>query len=246
MRKLTLASLSLMLACHTTMAAEPEAPAANTEKPAATKPLPEKKPAPPKTEYDKLSFPALQKKAEAGDLKAQFELGSRYNYGRDLPKNTREALRWLRKAAQGGHTEAQRLLAVKLFEGHDTVVDQEEAFKWAQRLADSGDRPGQLMLGKLYANGEGIARDLIRAYMWFDIAATPVTGKTLAELDQKALDAAVQERDKTASLLLPAQETEAQQLASDWWLKKHAPKPAAKTKKKKAVKPAGSKPAAKK
>lgn len=242
MRKLTLASLSLMLACHAAMAAEEE-PADTTQKPAETKPQPAQKPLPGKTEYDKLPYAAVLKKAETGDLKAQFELGSRYNYGRDLPKNTREALRWLRKAAQSGHTEAQRLLAVKLFEGHDTIVDQEEAFKWAQRLADSGDRPGQLMLGKLYANGEGIARDLIRAYMWFDIAATPVTGKALAELDQKALDAAVQERDKTASLLLPEDEVEAQQLASEWWLKKHTSKPVAK--KKKAVKPAASKPVAK-
>lgn len=193
---------------------------------------------PDKIEYDKLPYATLRKKSEAGDAHAQFELGSRHNYGRDLPKNTREALRWLRKAAQAGHTEAQRLLAVKLFEGHDVPIDHEEAFKWAQRLADSGDRPGQLMLGTLYANGEGTPRNLIRAYMWFDIAATPVTGKNPEEADNQAMASAAIARDKTADLLHPEEEVEAQQLASDWWLIKHAPKPVPAPKKSKAGKPA--------
>ena len=245
MRKLTLATITLLLACNPAFAAEPDEATDTDAKPAASAPKPEKKPPPKKTEYDKLPHAALQKKADAGDLKAQFELGSRYNYGRDLPKNTREALRWLRKAAQAGNTDAQRLLAVKLFEGHDVPADHEEAFKWAQLLADSGDRPGQLMLGNLYANGEGTPRNLTRAYMWFDIAATPISGKNLAEADQRALDAAVKERDKTSSLLQTEEEIEAQQLASDWWLRKKGQVRKTPSKKKKAGSK-GNKAAAKK
>lgn len=205
-------------------------------------PKPEKKAPPKPPEYDQMPLAMLQKKADAGDLKAQFELGSRFNYGRELPKNTREALRWLRRAAQGGNTDAQRLLAVKLFEGHDVVVDHTEALFWALKLADTGDRPGQVMLGRMYANGEGTARDLVRAYMWFDIAATTVSGKPLAELEQKARDDAAVELDKTASLLQPGEITDAQQLASDWWQGRNAKKAA--PKKKKAGKPAVNAPQA--
>lgn len=227
MCKLTLATLTLLLACYSpAFAAEPDETADSGAKPAESAPKQEKKSPPKKTEYNKLSHDALQKKADNGDLNAQFELGSRYNYGRDLPKNTREALRWLRKAAYSGHAGAQRLLAVKLFEGHDVPVDHEEAFKWAQQLADSGDRPGQLMLGNIYANGEGTPRNLIRAYMWFDIAATPVTGKEPDEASKKVMENAVAERDKTSGILQPEEEVEAQQLASDWWLEKKATKPA--------------------
>lgn len=220
--------------CAPTFSAEPEVTSEAPDKPAGSTPKQEKASAPNKTEYDKLSYATLQQKADAGDLTAQFELGSRYNYGRDLPKNTRAALRWLRKAAQAGNQDAQRLLAVKLFEGHDIPVDQEEAFKWTQRLADSGDRAGQLMLGNLYANGEGTARNLIRAYMWFDIAATPISGKILDEPAKTAMQAAAEARDKTSSLLHPEEEVEAQQLASDWWLTKNSPSTATTSTRKKA------------
>lgn len=234
MPKLILALLiACTFACTPGLAADPEETTDAPAKPAASAPKPEQKSAPKKTEYDKLAYPVLQRKADAGDLTAQFELGSRYNYGRDLPKNTREALHWLRQAAEAGHTGAQRLLAVKLFEGHDIQVDHEEAFKWALRLADSNDRAGQLMLGNLYANGEGTARDLIRAYMWFDIAATPVTGKVLEESEKTAMQSALDARDKTSGLLQPTEEVEAQQLASDWWLLKKGPTAATPSKKKK-------------
>ena len=239
MRRLFLTALILLIASTQALAAEPDDGTDDSVKPAAKTPVPEKKPAPKKTEYEKLPYATLLKKADAGNLNAQFELGSRYNYGRDLPKNTREALRWLRSAAQAGHTAAQRLLAIKLFEGHDVTVDYEEALKWAQRLADGGDRPGQLMLGNLYANGEGTPRNLILAYMWFDIAATPVTGKEPDEAAKAAMQSATEALDKTAGLLQPDEEVEAQQLASDWWISKHTPAPV--TKKKKAGKPASKK-----
>lgn len=239
MRHLIHAFLLLLLACSPAMAAEGDPPPPDAN--------PQEKKSPPKpVEYDKLAYPLLLKKAEKGDLKAQFEIGSRHNYGRDVPKNTREALRWLRKAAQAGNTDAQRLLAVKLFEGHDVPVDHEEAFRWAQRLADTGDRAGQFMLGNLYANGEGTSRNLIRAYMWFDIAATPITGKEPDESIRKTMEAAAKERDKTGSLLQPEEEVEAQQLASDWWLEKKTVNASPAPKKKKAVKPAEAKSEAKK
>jgi len=246
MRKLFFAIMLAFLTCTLVAAAEPDEAADGdaAAKPPASPPKQEQKAPPKKTEYDKVPYSTLHQKADAGDLTAQFELGSRYNYGRDLPKNTREALRWLRKAGEAGNIDAQRLLAIKLFEGHDVPVNQEEAFKWALMLANSGDRPGQFTLGNLYANGEGTERNLIRAYMWFDIAATPVTGKTLADLDQKAMDAATDARDKTSSLLQPEEELEAQQLASDWWLNKGSPKTATPAKKKKAAKPAAKNKAA--
>ena len=231
-------TLACILSCQPAFSAEGDPDQGTSE---ARQPAPQSKSSrqPVKIEYDKLPYATLRKKAEAGDTRAQFELGSRHNYGRDLPKNTREALRWLRQAAQAGHPEAQRLLAVKLFEGHDVPVDHEEAFKWAQRLADSGDRPGQLMLGTLYANGEGTGRNLIRAYMWFDIAATPVTGKDPESADKEVMMSAASARDKTAGLLHAEEEAEAQQLASDWWLTRHVSSPAPAPKKSRGGKPAG-------
>lgn len=170
-----------------------------------------------RAKYEQLKLPELVRRANANDAMAQFELGSRFNYGRNAPKSNAEGLRWLRRAAENGDSEAQRLLAVKLYNGYDVPVDQEEALRWAQRLAESGDVPGQMMAGNMHGNGEGTPRDLVRAYMWYDIAATVAQqGDGDPVLRQAAVDA----RDKTGALLLPDEEIRAQELASSWWLRK--------------------------
>ncbi len=172
--------------------------------------------------YDRLPLADLVPKARNNDVSAQFELGSRFNYGRGVPKNTAEALRWLRQAAQRGHTEAQRLLALKFYHGYDVPADLGEALQWAQRLAEAGDVRAQMMLAAMYANGEGGPRQLVRAHAWYAIAAA---GAWQAD---EAGDAAMREmrtaaeaqRDYVATLLLPGEEAEAQQMASDWWLRR--------------------------
>lgn len=185
-------------------------------------------------DYEQLSLADLVRRARAGNAQAQFELGSRFNYGRSVPKNVPEALVWLRRAGLAGQLEAQRLLAVKYFNGFDVAIDQEEAFRWAQRLAEAGDAAGQVTLASMYANGEGVPRSLVRSYMWYDIAAASAQ---LAAQDDALAPLALEAgalRDQTGALLLPDEEQEAQQLASDWWLKKQRVslqgKPAAKPK----------------
>ena len=194
-----------------------------------------------RAKYQQMKLPELVRKANANDSAAQFELGSRFNYGREAPKNNVEALRWLRRAAQSGHREAQRLLAVKLYNGYDIAADHEEALLWAQRLAEGGDVPGQMMAGNMYANGEGTPRDLVRAYMWYDVAATVAQQDYGDPLQQQvAMDA----RDRTAALLLPEEEVRAQELASGWWQRQQGVSLTPQTKPK--AKSGAKKPAAKK
>ena len=188
--------------------------------------------------YEQLKLPELIRRANANDAWAQFELGSRFNYGRNAPKNNTEALSWLRRAAKNGQPDAQRLLAVKLYNGYDVAVDHDEALLWAQRLAESGDVPGQLMLGNMYANGEGSPRDLVRAYMWYDIAATMAQQSAA---DPAVQPTAVEMRDKTEALLMPEEKVVAQEFASNWWLRKQgislASRQKSRTASKKAVSP---------
>lgn len=220
---------SSLWAVLTAMAAE-EPPPADTapvsDKQDQSSTSKDKKPAeepPKKTEYDKLPLPQLLAKANKKDLTAQFELASRFNYGRGLPKNTGEALRWLRKAAQAGQEDAARLLAVKLYNGHDVLPDFGEAMKWAAMLADKGDIPAQIMLANMYANGEGSNRDLVQSYKWYAIAAVGAKREGSEEEPKPELvQSAVDSRDKMAALLTDEQEAKAQQMASDWWMKKYA------------------------
>jgi hypothetical protein len=238
-----------ILAHQTLIAAENKAPK-KEEKPQAKPP-----------EFDKLDLPVLLKRAQSGEAAAEFELGSRYNYGRGMPKNTQEALQWLRKAGDHGYTPAQRLLAVKLYSGFDGTPDFEESMKWTTRLAQHGDPSAQLALANMLSNGEGAPRDLVTAYMWYDIAAVsaenaiknppkPTAGianEDAGKAPADVMDLASTARDKTAALLTAEEQNKAQKQATDWWLAKQGIKSTdspkinkAKAKKKTAKNPSAS------
>jgi len=175
-------------------------------------------------DYTKLTSGALMNKAAAGDLQAQFELGSRYSNGRGIPRNDREAREWLRRAAGNGHREAQRLLALNLYRGDNVGLAQEEALIWTRHLAEAGDLPGQVMLAYMYGNGEGAERNLVQSYVWYDIAVANARQAAEAgdEAAQSTLDMAIEEQGKTAALLMPEELARAQDIASNWWLNREA------------------------
>ena len=80
-------------------------------RPDVTKPsnLPTKTEA--QVEAENKAFAETKAKAEAGDAKEQFNLGSMYDKGSPgiAPKDFEEALKSYRKAAEGGHAKAEAL-----------------------------------------------------------------------------------------------------------------------------------------
>src|ERR1700723_2570184 len=50
---------------------------------------------------------AYRIRAEQGDAKSQWALGAMYNYGRGVPKDYVEAVRWYRKSAEQGYAKAE-------------------------------------------------------------------------------------------------------------------------------------------
>jgi TPR repeat protein len=54
----------------------------------------------------------LLKKAEAGEVDSQFQIGFRYAHGTGVPKNLGTAAHWYRKAAERGDMRAQYFLGV--------------------------------------------------------------------------------------------------------------------------------------
>jgi TPR repeat protein len=55
-------------------------------------------------------FEELTVKAKAGDPEAQVRLGMIYSYGRGVPKDDVEAVKWFRKAAEQGNANAKEWL----------------------------------------------------------------------------------------------------------------------------------------
>ena len=83
----------------------------------------------------------LLQKAEAGDAKAQFDLGSAYLQGSGVPLNHSAGIEWIRKAANKGYAGAEVTLALFCEKGVLRDVpgfdhpDPHEAAKWFRKAA---------------------------------------------------------------------------------------------------------------
>ena len=59
-----------------------------------------------------------------------------YHYGRGVPQDDLEAVKWFRKAAEQGYAKAQKNLGWMYEQGKGIPRDKSEAIKW-YRKADS-------------------------------------------------------------------------------------------------------------
>ena len=76
--------------------------------------------------------------AEKGNVDAMLALGSMYDNGPGVPRNTVEAAKWYRMGAQKGHLLMQRALALKYAIGEGVPVDNARAYTWISLAAAGG------------------------------------------------------------------------------------------------------------
>lgn len=69
--------------------------------------------------------------AEAGVAEAQFGLGILYTEGTGVPRDQRQAIKWISLAAEQGHALAQLSLGVKYAFGEGVRQDYQRAYQWA-------------------------------------------------------------------------------------------------------------------
>ena len=99
-----------------------------------------------------------QKATEPNDAEAQYKLGDSYFFGRGVPQDYTEAVKWFRKAAEQGHAEAQATLGICYGTGRGVPTDEpekdyREAIKWYRKAAEQGLAVAQYNLGNSYAEG---------------------------------------------------------------------------------------------
>lgn len=112
-----------------------------------------------------------QRAADAGDARAQFLLGVRYETGTGVDADLGKAAVWYGRAAAQGHPEAQFKLAVMTAEGRGVTQDVMEAAGLYEQAAEAGLAVAQYNLGVAYLNGTGVAQDIAEAYGWVAVAA---------------------------------------------------------------------------
>ena len=86
---------------------------------------------------------ALRKQADAGDAKAQFNIGSMYENGSGVEQDYAEAARWYRKAAERGDARAQYNLGIFHQNGWGVPQNHAEAVKWYRKAAMQGAASAQ-------------------------------------------------------------------------------------------------------
>ena len=79
----------------------------------------------------------LIKKAEQGDVEAQFNLGYYYHSGEGVEQSEKKALYWWQKAAEQGHAEAQFNLGVVHEKGYGVEQSDEKAIRRANPIKGS-------------------------------------------------------------------------------------------------------------
>ena len=113
----------------------------------------------------------LTRAANAGEARAQHDLGMLYLTGRLVAKNPAEAAKWFEKAAVQGHPNAQFNLGVLYQQGEGVPENQQLAFFWYQSAAEQNYPRAQHNLAAAYAEGRGVALSEAKAVEWFTKAA---------------------------------------------------------------------------
>ena len=78
----------------------------------------------------------LVKMAEAGNARAQNNLGDCYYEGKGVTQDYKEAVKWYRKSAEQGDWLGQGNLGKCYAEGKGVAQDHNEAGKWLAKVAE--------------------------------------------------------------------------------------------------------------
>jgi TPR repeat protein len=131
-----------------------------------------------------------------------------YYFGRGVPQDFAQAVRWTRPPATAGVSEAQYLLGLMYANGQGLPRDESQAFSWFLRSAEQGYAYAQEFVAARYLSGQGTTRDRIEAQKWLNVCATR---------ESDARDRCVVERDANAKSMSRADLTEAQGRATQWF-----------------------------
>jgi len=105
-------------------------------------------------------------KAEAGNARAQYDVGNMYLKGQGTVTDRRKAHEWISKAANSGYQKAEFKLGLMFLEGMGTDTNFAKAEKWLRKSAKKGYAPAQYYLGGMYRDGKHVRKNYNKALSW--------------------------------------------------------------------------------
>ncbi len=89
------------------------------------------------------------RKAEDGDIDAQYNLGVIFYHGEGVARDFDQAYTWFRKAAEQDDADAQYNLGFMYGRGEGVQKDQTQSMQWFKRAADQGHEGARAIIEKI-------------------------------------------------------------------------------------------------
>jgi len=103
---------------------------------------------------------SLINSANSGNTEAQFKLGSAYDYGQGITRDSNEALKWYLMAAEAGNAEAQNSVG----SGYQAEKKYKLAYEWYKKAAKQNHALAINNLAYLYDLGLGVPQNRKKGY----------------------------------------------------------------------------------
>lgn len=116
--------------------------------------------------YSVMNISELQNAAKAGQAGAQFYLASRYQYGKDVAKDEKQAFSLFKAAADQGLSSAQLNVGRMYADGIGTHKDETLARKYFEKAASNGDNRASFNLAMM----EEQKKNFVGAYQWYELS----------------------------------------------------------------------------
>lgn len=125
----------------------------------------------PGTEISVNQLSDLRRRTEAGDAKAQYELGRIYMVGLGVSQDYQQAAKWYARAAEQGFAGAQFMMGFLYEQGKGVRRDYSRALDYYRAAADQGHATAANNLAGLYLNGLGAPKSIGTALKWYQFSA---------------------------------------------------------------------------
>ena len=157
-------------------------------------------------QYSVMDIQNLTKAAKAGQAGAQFYLATKYQFGKDVAKDEKQAFAWYKAAADQGLAAAQLNVGRMLADGIGTQKDETLARQYLEKAASRGDNRASFNLAVM----EEKKKNYQGAYQWYELSTRD------GMLDTKVISLSEGKKTALAANLSPEQIRQARDRADQW------------------------------
>ena len=140
--------------------------------------------------------------ATAGDVRAQFGLGTLFFEGHGVELDLEQSVQWFRQAAEQGFAPAQFNLGNAYKHGRGVRQDDRLANAWWLKAAEQQFAPAQFNLGTQYYFGRGVEQSESEALRWYRLAADNGHPRARALFESEGSAGATTESDNSGGTAL--------------------------------------------